>query len=72
MKRKECPLLIQSETNPSMTVEGMSRTRTYMLDCVGEKCAAYLGGRCVKYQTYVEVGEGETLRDEKDRNNICL
>lgn len=58
MKRKRCPLLIQSDTNPSLTMLGQSWTRTYMLECVGEKCAAYQGGFCVKYQTDVVLKEG--------------
>lgn len=58
MKRKGCPLLIQSDTNPSLTMAGQSWTRTYMLMCVGEKCAAYQGGFCVKYQTDVVLKEG--------------
>lgn len=62
MKRKGCPLLIQSDTNPSMTVQGQSWTRTYMLQCVGEKCAAYhtQDGFCERFQGTV------VLREEKD------
>lgn len=41
MKRKGCPLLIQQDTNPSLTVSGQSWTRSYMLECIGEQCAAY-------------------------------
>lgn len=63
-KRKGCPLLVQSETNPSMTITGQSWTRTWFAECIEEKCAAYLCGRCVKYQTYVETGE-EVLKDGK-------
>ena len=55
MERKGWPLLIQSDTNPSLT---MAWTRAYMLMCVGEKCAAYQGGFCVKYQTDVVLKEG--------------
>lgn len=46
MKRKACPMLVQSETNPSYTIEGQSWTRTYFLECLGEKCAAYHGNSC--------------------------
>lgn len=55
MKRKGCPLLIQSDTNPSITVTGQSWTRTYMLECIGEKCAAYKRKDmfCEKFQTRV-------------------
>lgn len=55
MKRKGCPLLIQSDTNPSMTVSGQSWTRTYMLECIGEKCVAYKRQYmfCEKFQTRV-------------------
>lgn len=64
MKRKGCPILIQQDTNPSMTMKGQSWTRTYMLECLGEKCAAYgvADGFCEKFQhivTLVEVdGDG--------------
>ena len=57
MERKGCPLLIQSDTNPSLTMAGQSWTRTYMLMCVGEKCAAYQGGFCDKFQTDVILKE---------------
>ena len=57
MERKGCPLLIQSDTNPSLTMAGQSWTRTYMLMCVGEKCAAYQGGMCDKFQTNVNLRE---------------
>lgn len=66
MKRKKCPFLIQSETTSSLTIEGQSRTRIYMLECIGEECAAYHdGGMCVEFHTNVivkEVGDGETHR----------
>lgn len=65
MKRKGCPLLIQADTNPSMTVSGQSWTRTYMLECIGEKCAAYQGGMCDKFQTDV-ILKGEALKDGLD------
>lgn len=61
MKHKGCPLLIQQDTNPSMTVNGQSWTRTYMLECIGEKCAAYEHGFCKKFQApaiYVQDKEG--------------
>lgn len=64
MNRKGCPLLIQSDTNPSMTVNGQSWTRTYMLRCVGQQCAAYQDGFCRKFQTAVNLGE-EALKDGK-------
>lgn len=52
MKRKGCPLLIQSDTKTSMTISGESYTRTYMLECLGEKCAAYgvQDGFCERFQ----------------------
>ena len=53
--RKCCPLLVQSETNPSMTVAGQSWTRTWFTECIGEKCAAYQGGLCDKFQTNVNL-----------------
>lgn len=49
-KRKACPLLVQSDTNLSMTVSGQSWTRTYFLECLGRKCAAYRAGYgCLRF-----------------------
>ena len=59
MKYKGCPLLIQSDTNPSLTKQGQSWTRTYMLECVGEKCIAYQDGYCKKFCGPVELEEEE-------------
>ena len=67
MKRKKCPLFIQSETSPSLTVKGQSRTRTYMLECIGEECAAYHdGGMCVEFHTNVNVIVEEAVDGETD------
>lgn len=62
MNRKGCPLLIQSDTNPSMVVTGRSWTRTYMLECIGEKCVAYQDGICDRFKNDV-VLEVETLHE---------
>lgn len=59
MKRKGCPLLIQSDTNPSLTMQGQSWTRTYMLQCVGEKCVAYQDGYCKKFCGTTELEDKE-------------
>jgi hypothetical protein len=52
-KRKVCPLLVQSDTTPSLTVNGETYTRTYFLPCIGEDCVAYhaLDGYCKKWQS---------------------
>lgn len=57
--------MIQSDTNPSMTVQGQSYTRTYMLECIGEKCAAYneAHGTCERF--YTNVKRTEVLKDGK-------
>lgn len=59
MKRKGCPLLIQSDTNQSLAMAGQSYTRTYFLECLGEKCAAYRSqdGFCEKFQEIVILKE---------------
>lgn len=57
MKRKGCPILVQSDTYPSYTMAGESHTRTYLLECVGEKCAAYQDGWCQRFETPVELKE---------------
>lgn len=66
MKRKGCPLLIQQDTNPSMTISGQSWTRTYMLECIGEKCAAYKAedGYCEKFHGNVLIREKESDYDK--------
>ena len=63
MKRKVCPLLVQSDTNPSLTLAGQSWTRTWLSECIGDKCAAYQGGFCDKFQTDVVLKEA--LKDGK-------
>lgn len=51
MKRKLCPLLVQSATNPSMTMEGQSWTQTYFAECIGDKCVAYRwDGQCHRFE----------------------
>lgn len=67
MKRKGCPLLVQSETNPSMTVKGQSWTTTYFLECIGEKCAAYHSqdGFCKKFQEKVRKSDIEQKGGDK-------
>ena len=67
MKRKGCPLLIQSDTNHSLTMQGQSWTRTYMLECIGEKCAAYQGGVCAKFDTNLILKEKEAVDGETGR-----
>ena len=48
--RKACPLLVQVDTNLSCTVSGQSWTRTYFLECIGERRAAYRAGYgCLKF-----------------------
>ena len=60
-KYKGCPLLVQSETYPSLMVPGKSRTHTYMLECIAEKCAAFhtQDAFCEKFQTCVKLPSGE-------------
>lgn len=55
MERKSCPLLVQSNTEPSLTIQGASYTRTFFIECLGEKCAAYIkqDGFCKKFQSTV-------------------
>ena len=48
-KMKACPLLVQSDTTPSLTISGESYTRVYFLQCIGDRCAAYKDGCCKKF-----------------------
>lgn len=61
MKRKSCPLLVQSNTEPSLTMQGASYSRTFFIECLGEKCAAYNQqyGFCEKFQSTVIIPASE-------------
>ena len=56
---KACPLLVQSETIPSLTIENEIYTRTYFSRCLIEKCAAYQTGLCMKFNTNVILPKNE-------------
>ncbi len=59
---KACPLLPQSDTFPSMTIQGEAHSRTYFLRCLGIKCASFRHGYCQKLRNSVVLPaeEGET------------
>lgn len=63
MSRKRCPILVQHDQMPSYTVRGECYTISYMLECLGERCAAYrvADGYCRQFQNYtvIPVEEGE-------------
>jgi hypothetical protein len=61
---KACPLLVQCDTNPSLTVPGQSWTRTYLLRCQGGKCAAYNNGHCAKFDTDVKISDAKAYDSE--------
>ena len=50
---KVCPLLVQSETNPSYAIAGQSYTRTWFSECLGIKCGGFAGGFCNRLDTHV-------------------
>lgn len=58
-KRKACPLLIQSDTNPSLTMAGQSWTRTFFIECLGPKCAAWdeVTHECHRFGTCVDMAK---------------
>lgn len=62
---KGCPLLVQSDTSPMMTVPGESHTRSYLLECLGEKCAAFFNGTCKKYFTAVSETNAQLSKQEE-------
>ena len=49
-----CPLLIQSDTRRSWTVEGEAYTRSYMIPCLRDACAAYSNGECKRFGTRID------------------
>ena len=54
MEYKACPLLVQSDTNPSLMIQGESHTRTYFLRCIGPKCVACENGNfCTRFENGV-------------------
>lgn len=57
LKNKGCPLLLQSDTHPSLTMRGESHTRSYFLPCLERKCAAYKfengSAKCLRFGTAV-------------------
>ena len=63
MSRKLCPLLVQSDTTPSLTMQGESWTRTYFAECIGEKCMAYR-----KQDGFCELWERVTRAEEATEN----
>lgn len=68
MKRKACPLLVQSNTEPSLTIQGASYARTFFIECLGEKCAAYIQqyGFCEKFQSTVIVRTNPADKEETE------
>ena len=58
MEYKACPLLVQSDTNPSLMIQGESHTRTYFLRCIGPKCVACKNGNyCTRFENHVFILE---------------
>lgn len=66
MMLKKCPLLIQSNTILSMTVQGESHTISYMSQCIGNECAAYVNGDCHRFGGVIDV----CVRD-KEADDLC-
>lgn len=66
-KYKGCPLLVQSDTCPSMMITGESHTRTYMLECIAGKCAAFRADSefCDKFMAYVRLPQSAQQGEEK-------
>jgi hypothetical protein len=67
--KKGCPLLSESDTRTSFTIAGESSTRTYLLCCIEEKCAAYRrsgvqSGVCAKFGTDIWYEESESVRND--------
>ncbi len=54
---KGCPLLVQKETSPSLTVAGESHTYSAFSQCQGSSCAAYSDGICKMFETKASTGE---------------
>lgn len=59
IEHKACPLLVNSESQPSATVPGESLTFSYFRDCLANRCAAYRSGFCERFKTVVDTLEAE-------------
>lgn len=66
IKMKQCPLLVQSETNISMTIKGEAYTRIYFSECIGKCCAAYIDGECKKFNNIVAFYEVKMDKEKEE------
>lgn len=62
---RACPLLVQSNTEKSLTIPDTSYTRTFFIECLGDKCAAYQDGVCAKFGGKVTY-EDDTEKEEAE------
>lgn len=71
--RKACPLLVQSDTSPSLTIQGEAYTRVYFLECLGEKCAAFSTQDCFceKFQHTVKAAQRKEGQDAKSAHSAA-
>lgn len=58
---KECPWRIYQRTEPFATYNG-SVTKTEFYTCIGDNCAAYLDGKCIRQGESVDVEIGKKER----------
>ena len=63
MKKKACLLLIQSESWQDMSLPGDSHTRSYFLECLEDRCAAFLNGSCRRFDTSTEEAYKQGVQD---------
>lgn len=70
-KLKACPLLPQSDTSPSFTIPGESHTRTYFIRCLGNECATYVDGYCMRFGTTVDMEmETRNIGQKKEMGDV--
>lgn len=47
-KLKPCPFRVHGERTASYTIQGEYYYNEFFMPCMGEKCAAYLDGMCMR------------------------
>lgn len=58
-KLKPCPFRVHGERTPSRTVRGEFYYNEYFMPCMGDKCAAYWNGTCMRDGAGFAMLEGE-------------
>ncbi len=61
---KLCPFRVHGERTQSLTVRGEYFYNEFFMPCMGDKCAAYFDGKCMKDGANFAMLEAEEGEDE--------